>query len=137
MSSPGVNREEQEDPEKEEEQGQGRNLPKGWDRIVLPPPGRSYLLSPPLGKGGKIVKVFSYSQVLCSDNPTTSYPEGRFQEIQPSHLTWKQGSKNRSISQEDTGSSRSLTPVRKNLDKILVICSCSCSFSCSFSCSYS
>ena len=99
MSSPGVNREEQEDPEKEEEQGQGqreqgqgRNLPKGWDRIVLPPPGRSHLLSPPLGKGGKIVKVFSYSQVLCSHNPTTSYPEGRFQEIQPSHFTWKQGS---------------------------------------------
>ena len=66
-------------------------LPARWDRVVVPPPGRSYLWSPAVDSEGeevKRVKVYTFGQIQGLQGPSPRYPHGRFQEIEKKHFSW-------------------------------------------------
>ena len=75
-----------------EEGGDGDvELPVGWECVTVPPPGKSYLLSPGVdreGKASKRLKVYSPWQLATLQGPTTKYPGGRFQGLGREHFPW-------------------------------------------------
>ena len=77
-----------------EEGGAGEDvtaLPARWERVVVPPPGRSYLWSPAVDSEGeevKRLKVYTFSQMQCLQGPSPRYPHGRFHEIEKEHFSW-------------------------------------------------
>ena len=66
-------------------------LPDGWEAVNVPPPGKSYLLSPGVdreGKASKRVKVFTPYQLATLQGPTARHPGGRFRELSREHFFW-------------------------------------------------
>ena len=102
-------------------------LPAGWDRVIVPPPGRSYLWSPAVNSEGeevKRVKVFNFGKMQGLQGPSPRYPHGRFQEIEEKHFSWS--------------TKRVLSQVKANLPtphytvlKGTLTCALPCTFNCS------
>ena len=74
------------------EEGDGDvQLPVGWEAVTLPPPGKSYLLSPGVdreGRASKRVKVYTPYHLTSLQGPTTRNPGGRFHELSREHFPW-------------------------------------------------
>ena len=76
----------QDDPEEE-----SRRLPDGWDCVSVPPPAKSYLLSPGVdseGRTRKRIRVFDPNQLGILQRPSPDHPRGRFLELNRSHFPW-------------------------------------------------
>ena len=74
------------------EEGDGAvQLPVGWECVTVPPPAKSYLLSPGVDSEGKVIKrvrLYNPYQLATLQVSSATHPNGRFQELTREHFPW-------------------------------------------------